>query len=87
MFLFSWEPSISKDYLLALAVLVDGGGGGGEFLLVGVIQESFSRVKIKLHVDFQPTSLLLLMLQCERSELAALELPVFSGGFGRGQGV
>ena len=29
MFLFSWEPSISKDYLLALAVLGDGGGGGG----------------------------------------------------------
>ena len=54
---------------------------------VGVIQESFSWVKIKLHVDFQPTSLLLLMLKCERSELAALELPVFSGGFGRGQGV
>ena len=49
---------------------------------VGVIQESFSWVKIKLHVDFQPTSLLLLMLKCERSELAALELPVFSGGFG-----
>ena len=62
MFLFSWEPSISNDYLLALAVLGDGGGGGGGrwFLLVGVgvIQESFSWVKIKQHVDFQPASLL-----------------------------
>ena len=64
-------------------------GGGGVVLISGGggIQEYFSWVKIKLHVDFQPTSLLLLMLQCERSELAALELPVFSGGFGRGQGV
>ena len=35
MFLFSWEPSISKDYLLALAVLGDGGGvGGGEMVLI-----------------------------------------------------
>ena len=32
MFLFSWEPSISKDYLLALAVLGD--GGGGEVVLI-----------------------------------------------------
>ena len=32
MFLFSWEPSISNDYLLALAVLGD--GGGGEVVLI-----------------------------------------------------
>ena len=34
MFLFSWEPSISKDYLLVLAVLGDGGGEGGEVVLI-----------------------------------------------------
>ena len=29
IFFFSWEPSISADYLLALGLLGGGGGGGG----------------------------------------------------------
>ena len=35
MFLFSWEPSIYNDYLLALAVLGYGGGGGEVVLISG----------------------------------------------------
>ena len=34
MFLFSWDPSISNDNCLALAVLGDGGGGGGGGVLM-----------------------------------------------------